>query len=234
MIKLKNATIEYKENQGIFDINFEFKSNKIYSILGSSGCGKTTLLSSILGFRKLDLGIVEFDKEKIKLSYVPQQSTLFQWYNVRKNIELGIINHIEVNKDEKIDLLLNELELKEVEENYVNKISGGQKQRTSIARALISNPDVILCDEPTAALDAFNKEKLQDLFLKLYNSRKFTLIMVTHSIDEAVFLSDEIIIMNKGKIVKVVENNSKKVLNYRNDIEYFNKINLIKEIFVNL
>ena len=200
-IKLVNVSKFYaveKETIKVLDgINLEIPQNKITIILGRSGCGKTTLLRLVSGLEKFDQGEILGSKSK-KKAYVFQEDRLMPWLNVKKNITFGI-NKNEVD-DTKIDKIIDTVGLNKFYSAYPSQLSGGMKQRVSIARAFAYNPDFIMMDEPFSALDFFTREQMQNELLRINKTLKCSILFVTHSIDEALTLGDKIVILEKGVI----------------------------------
>jgi len=230
MINTNNLTINYGDNNGIFNINLRIEHGDIYAIVGHSGCGKTTLLHCLAGILMPDKGnvIIHDHNEQItNPGLIQQKDALFPWFNVFDNIALGL-NGSKKTISNKISTILMALDLINYRNHYPAQLSGGQKQRVSIGRTLISNPDVLLMDEPTASLDAFTKEALQDLLLKLYIEKQRTTLFVTHSIEEAVFLANKILIMDKGKIVKTYDNPLEHNLNLRGSPDFYDVVKDIR------
>lgn len=205
MIKISDLTVKYKNEKAIDNLSLSIEKGKTYAIIGKSGCGKTTLLYTIAGLISNYEGKLEIEGET---SLILQNLGLFNWFTVYKNIELGL-NKYKFTKEEKEKLVndvLKELDLLSFKNKYPKELSGGQKQRVAIARTIISNPETLLLDEATSALDSINKEKIQDLLLEIKNKRRNTMILVTHSIEEAVFLGEYIVVMKEGKIQSVINN----------------------------
>ena len=200
-IKLVNVSKFYaveKETIKVLDgINLEIPQNKITIILGRSGCGKTTLLRLVSGLEDFDQGEILGSKSK-KKAYVFQEDRLMPWLNVKKNITFGI-NKNEID-DAKIDKIIDTVGLNKFYSAYPSQLSGGMKQRVSIARAFAYNPDFIMMDEPFSALDFFTREQMQNELLRINKTLKCSILFVTHSIDEALTLGDKIVILEKGII----------------------------------
>lgn len=179
------------------------------SLVGPSGCGKSTLLRLILGLDHQTSGEIEFitddegpDHER---AIAFQEPRLLPWMTVRQNIELVL--HRSDQKKERVDHLLDLVELSEFDNALPKALSGGMAQRVSLARALANEPDVLLLDEPFSALDALTRLRLQDALIRIYLHRPRTTILVTHDIDEALYTSRQVIVLSgrPGRIVDVVD-----------------------------
>ncbi|MFJ7679808.1 ABC transporter ATP-binding protein [Peribacillus sp. NPDC097264] len=192
-------------------VSFHVEKGEIVTLLGKSGCGKSTLLNMVGGFEKPDEGSVILDGKSInrptkKCVMLFQQINLLPWRSVLKNVELGLTGE-KLSNEEKNERVMEALKLVGLEAHlhqFPHQLSGGMQQRVAIARALAIAPDVILMDEPFAALDTFNRYHLQDELLRIQEKKKTTILLVTHDIDEAVYLSDRILIMEShpGRIFK--------------------------------
>ena len=200
----------------LHDVNFEVEQNEFFSIVGPSGCGKTTLLNLLAGFEQPTRGELRVDDNLIttpgwERAVVFQEYALFPWYTVRENIRYGL-RRKRIPEEEQGRLLAHYIGLvglRGFESRYPRELSGGMRQRASIARALAVNPAILLMDEPFASLDVLTREYMQDELLKIWQRERKTVIFVTHSIDEAIKLSDRIAIMapRPGRVeeIKVVE-----------------------------
>lgn len=208
-LEVKNVSKSFF-NQGNVDqilngVSFKVKKGEVLSLLGHSGCGKSTLLNIIGGFERIDSGQVLFEGSPVlgphrQCVMLFQNYGLLPWRNILKNVEIGLENLIK-NKSLRKEQALHYLELvglKDKAHHFPHQLSGGMQQRVAIARALAVKPDLILMDEPFAALDTFNRYYLQDEILRLQEQEKTTIILVTHDIDEAVYLSDRVLIMNNN------------------------------------
>ena len=217
---VENLKIVYKKYDrfltAVNKLSFISKENEFLCLLGPTGCGKTTALNAIAGFIKPTEGRVMLNGKNIaeptrKIGIVFQNYALFPWKTVRENISIGLkINGFlqgEIKRLTKHYLQL--MCLTKYSDYYPNELSGGMQQRAAIARALVNNPELILMDEPFASLDAQTRIKLQEQLLKIWQMHKKTIIFVTHDIDEALLLSDRILVMTKrpGKIKKEIKNN---------------------------
>ena len=179
------------------EVTTYFPPNSISVILGKSGCGKTTFLRILASLEKFDNGEVSID-EKEKISFVFQEPRLMPWLNVRKNITFGLEK--EKINDEKIDELMSIIGLERFETAYPHQLSGGMQQRVALARALAYDPSIILMDEPFAALDYFTREAMQKELIRIYQLKKKSIIFVTHSIEEAIAIGQNIYVFNEGKV----------------------------------
>lgn len=227
MIKISDLTVKYKNEKAIDSLSLSIEKGKTYAIIGKSGCGKTTLLYTIAGLISNYEGKLEIEGET---SLILQNLGLFNWFTVYKNIELGL-NKYKFTKKEKEKLVndvLKELDLVALKDKYPKELSGGQKQRVAIARTIISNPETLLLDEATSALDSINKEKIQDLLLDIKDKRNNTMILVTHSIEEAVFLGEYIVVMKDGKIHSIINNRYFGDKNIRKKQEYIEICNEVR------
>ncbi|MCM1557094.1 MAG: ABC transporter ATP-binding protein [Anaeroplasma bactoclasticum] len=192
MIKLYEVCKRYDEKV-IFDhFNLEFPKDKITCILGESGVGKTTLLNMISGLTSYN-GKIEVDG---KISYIFQEPRLILSLTVKENLKF---TSPEVT-DEQIDEILLRLEILDKKDTYPAKLSGGEAQRVSIARAFLFDAPIILMDEPFSSLDLSLKYKLISYFSNLWNANKKTVVFVTHDIDEAVLLAEDILVLKNGAI----------------------------------
>lgn len=219
ILQLKNINkkfpIEGKELQILKDINLDIKDGEFISIVGASGCGKSTLLKMIIGLHSVSEGdiIIRGNKDgatNTKVGIAFQEARLLPWLSVYENIEFGITKKL--SKDEskqQVEELIELVGLKGFENAYPRQLSGGMQQRVSIARALVSDPDILLLDEPFGALDALTRINMQNEVLKIWKHKKKTMILVTHDIDEAIFLSDRIIVLSSrpGEIKQIIEVN---------------------------
>ncbi len=197
--------------EALKNISIDFKKGELISILGPSGCGKTTLLNIIAGFLSPTSGDILLNKEPItgpdeKRGMVFQQGALFEWMNVRKNIAFGptMKNLPAAQIKHKVDELLETVGLHEFADKAIYELSGGMQQRVALARCLANDPDVILMDEPLGALDALTREKMQSLILKLWKETGKTIILITHSVEEALLLGERLLVMapRPGRIHK--------------------------------
>ncbi|MBR1874198.1 MAG: ABC transporter ATP-binding protein [Eubacterium sp.] len=194
------------------DVDIEVKRGEFVSIIGASGCGKTTLLRLIAGLDipqsgHLYQGDTEISGPDPKRGFVFQQGGLFDWLTVEQNIAAGLkARHVYKENRHRIADYVEMTGLTGFEKAYPHQISGGMAQRVAIARALIGDPEVLLLDEPMGALDNFTRADLQDKILEIREQTNTTMILVTHDVDEAIYLSDRIIIMTPrpGRISDII------------------------------
>lgn len=210
----RNSNEEKKDFTALQNINLTVNKGEFLTIVGPSGCGKSTLLDIIAGLAKPNSGEIHIDNRLITgpdldRGIILQGYALFPWRTVRKNVEFGLeIKRTPKRQRKDIsDKYINLVGLNEFEDRYPYELSGGMKQRVAIARALAYDPEVLLMDEPFAAVDAQTREILQDELLRIWEETNKTIIFVTHSIDEAVALADRVAVMsiNPGKIKEIVD-----------------------------
>ncbi len=203
-----------KEVVAIKDFSLEIKKGELVSIVGPSGCGKSTLLRCIAGLETPTSGTItsgdkEFTEPGSDRGMVFQDFALFPWKNVIKNVEYGMeINHVpKEERRERARKMLKLVGLEKFEESRIKELSGGMKQRVAIARVFATNPEIVLMDEPFGALDAQTRNIMQEELIKLLSKTDQTIVFITHSVDEAVFLSDRIIVLTKrpASIKEIIE-----------------------------
>lgn len=196
------------------NVSLEVYPNDFVSIIGPSGCGKTTLLYLLAGFLKQDTGTLLYHDNPItapdsKRTVIFQEYGLFPWKTVRQNVEFGLkVRGIPIAEQHRIaSEYINMVNLNRFEHHYPYQLSGGMKQRVGIARALACDPEVILMDEPFAALDNITREVLQEEIRKIWETTHKTFILITHYIDEAIFLSQKVVMMTArpGRIKEIVK-----------------------------
>lgn len=219
VLKLENISksfpkVENNEiTNAISNINFSVNNNEFISLVGPSGCGKSTILRIISGLLKPTTGKVYINNEEIvkpieKIAYVFQKPTLFPWLTVKNNIAFGL----KIKKmpkefiNQKVDKMIDMINLNDFKDDYPAQLSGGMQQRVAIARALINEPNILLLDEPLSALDAFTRMKMQEEILSIWKQKKQIVVMVTHDIEEAVFMSTKVFVIDKkpGTIKKEI------------------------------
>ena len=181
------------------NINLNIDSGEFVSILGPSGCGKSTLLRLASNLVQPNNGTVNHNlEEKLSIGFVFQNPTLMPWRNVLENVLLPLELNKKNSSKEEAMLLLERVGLKDKEKNYPHELSGGQMMRVSIARSLINGCNLLLLDEPFSALDEITRRKLEDDLLEIWKKEKLTVLFVTHSVSEAIYLSQRIIVLSSG------------------------------------
>lgn len=183
----------FGEKQVIQQVNFTVGKGEIVSLLGTSGCGKSTVLRALAGLDPDYEGNITIPSDQ-RVGFIFQEPRLLPWKTVLANAAFGL-NGDRKNNEEKARRYLELVGLKEAEKLYPRELSGGMAQRAAIARALVTEPDILLLDEPFSALDAFTKMQLQELLLKIWEEFGTTIILVTHDIDEALYLSDRVLLL---------------------------------------
>lgn len=197
--------------QALEDVSLDIKTGQLMSVLGPSGCGKTTLLNIIAGFLAPTAGAVTLNDHPVidpgqERGMVFQKGALFEWMNVRENVAFGPkMNKVAKSEyNPNVDHLLEVVGLQDFKDKAIYELSGGMQQRVALARCLANDPDVILMDEPLGALDALTREKMQGLVLKLWKETGKTIILITHSVEEALLLGERLLVMapRPGRIHK--------------------------------
>ena len=197
--------------QALKDVSLQLQKGELVSVLGPSGCGKTTLLNIVAGFLAPTEGKIVLNDHTVhgpdaERGMVFQQGALFEWMSVRDNVEFGprMKGTPEAERRESSDHLLEITGLGDFKDKAIYELSGGMQQRVALARCLANDPDVILMDEPLGALDALTREKMQGLVLKLWKETGKTVILITHSVEEALLLGERLLVMapRPGRIHK--------------------------------
>ncbi|SHK90498.1 ABC transporter ATP-binding protein [Hespellia stercorisuis] len=208
MLELKNIKKAFDGTTILNDITLDVQDGEIISILGPSGSGKTTLLNLILGITDIDSGKLLYDgqdltrvpMEKRGFNIVFQDYALFPNLNAYDNITYGLKNNPGISSKEEVAELIELLGLEEHLEKRIEQLSGGQKQRVALARTMVMKPKILLLDEPLSALDGVIKESIKDRIKTIAREYNLTTIIVTHDPEEALTLSDRVLIINEGKI----------------------------------
>ncbi|HAL73349.1 MAG TPA: ABC transporter ATP-binding protein [Verrucomicrobiales bacterium] len=193
-------------------VNLNVEPGSFVSFVGPSGCGKSTLLRLIAGLTSPSLGEIHVGDQSVsgpsaERGLVFQDPNLFPWLTVRGNVQVGLVARGVLAKHQhEVDEFIRLVGLEKFADSYPHHLSGGMAQRVALARALINHPKVLLLDEPLGALDAFTRMKMQDEVLRLWQSRGTTMLLVTHDIDEAIYMSDSIVLMSPspGRIEKTL------------------------------
>jgi len=193
-------------------VSFSLAAGELISLIGPSGCGKSTLLRLVAGLDAADSGDLLIGAEPItapnaERGLVFQDPNLFPWLTVRRNIQAGLVAQgVLHEKKNEVDEFMRLVGLEIFANVYPHHLSGGMAQRAALARALINHPKILLLDEPLGALDAFTRMRMQDEVLRLWEARRTTMLLVTHDIDEAIYMSDRIMIMTPrpGRVERTI------------------------------
>lgn len=244
----KSYTVIPKEGESaeeflaLEDFNLQIKKGEFITIVGPSGCGKSTFLDILAGLSKPTSGEIHIDGKLITgpdldRGIILQGYALFPWLNVQQNIEFGLdIKGIPRAKRREIsNKFIKLVGLDKFENRYPHELSGGMRQRVAIARALAYDPEVLLMDEPFAAVDAQTRELLQEELITIWEKTNKTIVFITHSIEEAIFLADRVVVMssNPGKIEEIMEINLKRprnIVDIRASKEFNEKQNRIWQL----
>ena len=210
MLQLEHIKKSFDGVTILDDINLEIQDGEIVSILGPSGCGKPTVLNLILGLVNCDgrkimfagEGLTNVPMEKRGFNIVLQDYALFPNLNVYKNITYGLRNHPEISTEKEVEDMIHLLGLEEHLNKNIEQLSGGQKQRVALARTMVMKPRILLLDEPLSALDGVIKESIKDRIKTIAKEFNLTTIIVTHDPEEALTLSDRVMILNSGGIAQ--------------------------------
>lgn len=215
------------------NVNLEIEKGEFISIVGPSGCGKSTILRIIAGLIRPTTGDITLNNEVVEgtspnRGMAFQKPTLFPWLTVEDNISFGPRMQNKINDKSEVDRMIDMIGLTDFKKSYPHQLSGGMAQRVALVRTMINKPDVFLLDEPLGALDAFTRMNMQDELLNMWQTNKNIMIMVTHDVDEAIYMGSRVIVMapRPGRIVEDIKieldyprnRNSKKFLSYRTKI----------------
>ncbi len=211
-LSVQNAGKQYGAVQALADCSLDVPANTIVSIVGPSGCGKTTLLWAMSGLNALSTGEILLDgtavtKPRPEIGLVFQEANLLPWRNLMNNILFPFEIKGQAPDREWIDHLMERVKLTGFEKSFPNELSGGMQQRASIVRALSLRPSVLLMDEPFGALDAFTREEMNQLVEEIWMETQTTIVFITHSIEEALFLSDQVVVLTPrpGRVLNVYD-----------------------------
>lgn len=231
MIHCKGLTVKYDNFEALRNLSFELDSGSSCSVIGRSGSGKTTLLHVLAGLKAPTSGTLEVTGSKAspKIAMVLQSGSLFPWKTVEDNLALALGQKAKVCQVQ-IKSVLEELEIAQQQKKYPHELSGGERQRVAIARALITEPDLLLLDEPTSALDAITKEVIQQFIVSLHKKHRMTMVCVTHDIEEAAFLGQEIMILKSGELAHQFQNELYGDPSIRRQLAFYQRSIQIREV----
>jgi len=237
MISVSSASLSFQHDghrQSVLDdVSFTIASQESCAIIGPSGCGKTSLLFLLAGILQPDSGSIQIAGDP-RCGTILQNYGLFPWKTVSENIGLGLALQKRSRKEIEpaVHRQLEDMELTGFGKHFPGQLSGGMQQRVALGRALAVEPDILFMDEPLSSLDALTRERLQNLIIEIMGNRRITVILVTHSIEEAVFLGRKIIILSKrpGRILKIVDNPEGGEISYRQSNRFFQQCTRIREL----
>jgi NitT/TauT family transport system ATP-binding protein len=246
MIELREVYYSYPQGDRSVDIfsscTHSFEKGQIHAIIGHSGCGKTTLLYLLSGLLQASKGALTYDGKNLggrrsNRAIILQDFGLLPWKRVYDNIALGLrLKKLpEEVISQKVGQIMEEIDITSLSHSFPSQLSGGEKQRCAIARAMVTEPKLLLMDEPFSALDAMNREIMQEQLLETHTRHKMTCIMVTHSIEEAVYLSDYIHVMERNEegsteFLPTIQNTHQKHEDFRKSTEYFSTCVTLRKV----
>ena len=217
MVTISDARLDYPEHMAFANFSLAVKTGEMVSIIGKSGCGKTSLLYAIAGLLPLSEGTLSLTEETEACSIMFQQDRLLPWKTVLGNVLLGLTK----DSEQQAGMLLDRMGLHDHRKKYPQQLSGGERQRVALVRSLVRNPRLLLLDEPLAALDEQNRELLQQEIKEFVITKGITLIMVTHSIQEAIYMGSRILVMQPDGIHFETENPYHGAKDLRDRTEFF-------------
>ena len=242
MLRLQDIVLQYNHPDGgvqtvLNHIDLTIAPGERWAVIGPSGCGKSSMLHLLAGLQSPTSGTVQYRQQTLvkphsEISVILQEYGLFPWKTVAQNVALPLLLQKQPKADvqQKVSALLEQLHLSEHSKKFPSQLSGGQRQRVAIARALIAQPNVLLMDEPFSALDALTREVMQNIVLELCEQQNLTLVLVTHNIEEAIFLGQKIAVFsdNSGSISRIVDNAHSGVVSYRGTAEFYQQCSLLR------
>lgn len=236
-VRVDRLRVQFGDFVALRDVSLDIRDGEFVCLIGPSGCGKTTLLNTIAGFVEASDGAVLVGGKPVRepgpdRGMVFQEYGLFPWFTVEQNVQYGPrLKGVRGDELQRIsDRYLKLVNLERVARLFPSQLSGGMRQRVAIARALANKPDILLMDEPFGALDAMTRETMQDELLKIWEVERRTCIFVTHSIGEAIFLADKIVVMaaHPGRISGVFDNPMERPRN-RTSADYYEVFQTLNE-----
>ena len=237
MVDVRSVNLSYgmeSERKDVLkDISFAIEPHSVCAIIGPSGCGKSSLLFLLAGLRQPDTGEIVIEGRPHR-GTILQNYGLFPWKTVAQNIGLGLTLRHE-NKQliaEKVAALIDEMGLAGFDDYFPSQLSGGMQQRVALARSLAIEPEIMLMDEPLSSLDALTRERLQNLVLQIHKKKQMTSVIVTHSIEEAVFLGNPIVVLRgrPARVLQVVKNPQAGDLCYREHEHFYSRCNMLRNL----
>ena len=239
MISVRNVTVDYGRGahivRAVEEVSLNIAGGESLALIGPSGCGKTSLLFAMAGLHRAVSGTITIDDLPVQgprkeVALILQNAGLLPWKTVLQNANLSLL----LNKEypsKTADAVLENLGLGSVKSRFPTELSEGMKRRVGIARALSTSPSVMLMDEPLASLDTLTKERIQDLFLELWVQHKFSLVLVTHDIEEAAFLGQRIVVLTErpARIKTIVSNPNMGGLDYRRSDAFMTVVGQLRE-----
>jgi NitT/TauT family transport system ATP-binding protein len=238
MINVKGLTKQFNnaEDAVLKDISFSLNAGESLAVIGPSGCGKTTLLGILAGLISATSGSVFLQSNPgrtARTSIILQDYGLFPWKTLADNLSLGMkIQNVPADiRAARTSHLLSELDLIPFAHHYPVQLSGGQKQRVAIARAIATEPDILLMDEPFSSLDAITREHLQTVMKDMWRKNRLTFIIVTHSVEEAVFLGQNILVLGNrpARVRAIMDNPDFGMENFRSSDTYFHQVKEVRK-----
>lgn len=237
MIKIRELSVSYGSLKALNNINIDVAKGDTVAVVGPTGSGKTTLIKALAGLINYE-GVIEIDGKIVKnprkdVAVIFQENNLLPWYTIKQNIHLTLkLNNPDHVDHKKVDEILERVGLKEFRNYYPSQLSGGMKQKAALARALVVEPQVLLLDEPFSALDALTREQMQDMVMSIWSQLKFTMLIVTHSIEEAVYMGRTIYVFTErpGRIKATIQNRNAGTPGYRYTDEYYRVIKNVRQI----
>lgn len=226
---LEHVSFSFGQARVLRDINLVLQRGCTYALIGKSGAGKSTLLNLIAGFIQPEHGSVKINGAHLvgprtETAFLFQELGLFPWQTVMDAVSMPLrLRRLKKDASNAVTALLTELHLENHKDKYPQELSGGERQRVALARTLISAPDLLLMDEPTSALDAMTKEELQSLILRQQQKLGATLLFVTHDIEEAVILGQDILLLSEDGVLSQLENPCFSIQNPREQLGFYDE-----------
>jgi NitT/TauT family transport system ATP-binding protein len=239
-IRLDNLTFSYGEKMILNKVNLKLEKGASYAVIGKSGVGKSTLLHLIAGFLKPTSGSIYIDQQKIgavrkNTAFLFQELGLFPWQRVVQAVGMPLrLNNSGKTSEiqNRVLSILKEMDLDHLRNKYPGELSGGEQQRVALARILITNPDLILMDEPTSSLDAMTKEQIQQLIFSYQQKLNATMLFITHDIEEAVYLGKHILLLKPDGTFQIIDNSFYSVPRAREQLEYYEQCIEIRKLLM--